>query len=168
MADKYTIHRGDGSSDTASTVQFYSGGSFVRNHSITGGGGGGSASQSCSNITSVPKRRHTVQGSSTLDNRKMSVDSSITYNQMCLGIPVNSISMDVSRDFSISNQNSVSVSRDYPTSTAAPQNQNSEPDRTAKEQPCRRRSTRNSLRTENGTITSGNGSPMHVGVCVKQ
>jgi len=155
-------HRGDGSSDTASTVQLYSGTSFVRNHSVT------SSSQSCTNITSVPKRRHTVQGSSSLDNRKMSVDSSISYNQMCLGIPVNSISMDMSRDFSISNQNSVAVSRDYPVAPAASQNQNTEPDRTAKEQQCRRRSTRNSLRAENGTMNSGNGSPMHVGVCVKQ
>ncbi|XP_063688797.1 dual specificity tyrosine-phosphorylation-regulated kinase 1A-like isoform X1 [Bolinopsis microptera] len=166
--ESHGSHRGEGNSDTASTVQLYSGASFVRNHSISSS----SASQSCSNITSsVPKRRHTVQGSTTLDNRKMSVDSSISYNQMCLGIPVNSISMDMSRDFSISNQNSVAVSRDYPVAPTASQNQNTEPDRTvsAKEQQCRRRSTRNSLRTENGTMnTAGNGSPMHVGVCVKQ
>ena len=92
----------------------------------------------------------------------MSVDSSVSYNQMCLGIPVQAISMDVSRDFSLSNQNtSVSVARDFPV-----QNPGSEPDRTVKEQQCRRRSAR--IRNDNGTISSRNGSPMHVGVCVKQ
>lgn len=132
--------------------------SLVRNHSV---------SQSCSNITSIPKRRHTVQGAggsaSTVDSRKMSVDSSVSYTQMCLGIPVQAISMDVSREYSLSNQNSVSVSRDFPV-----QNNSSgtEPDRTAKDQQCRRRSAR--IRNENGTISSRNGSPMHVGVCVKQ
>lgn len=138
------------SSQTASTAQLY-----PRSHAPSSG------TQSCTDLGSLNKRRHTVQG------------GALPYNNLNISsIPVQAIS--VSSDITCANQNSVGA---YPAdmtpsggATADSTASSTSGGGGGKEQ-CRRRSTRNSLRTENGTMSSRNGSPMQVGVqgvCVKQ
>ena len=118
---------------------------------------GASSSQSCSNIT-APRRRHTVQDTQhTTDNISLATD--LPYNQMC--IPVQSISMDCAGGLSKSEGDRPPLTA-HSGSGINNQNIQSEP-----EQPCRRRSARNSLRSDGGKISSGTASPM-MGVCVKQ
>ena len=116
---------------------------------------------------SVLKRRHTLEmshpnASSNNSNRKMSIDSNLSYRDTCIGIPVNSISVDTHNIRCPTNQKGVALSHDYTLT-----NQTSDQTENTSEQ-CRRRSTRNSLRSESNKISSERGSPMHVGVCVKQ
>jgi len=118
---------------------------------------GPSSSQSCSNIGNIPapRRRHTVQDT---QHKPVTDSTDSSYNQMC--IPVQSISMDCAG--SLSKEPETRPPPLTAHSGSGKNNQNTEP-----EQPCRRRSGRNSLRSDGGKISSGTASPM-MGVCVKQ